>query len=158
MKKETEHIEKFFELYSSRKAKRYLANLVSPLEAALIKNRFQPFVFIFDGSPVYINAFRCKQLQKQMSESIMLFAEISDKENKSANIPFELRDTFDDPAELMELPYNTRQQLVKLEVYNMYYMQQLGRGHFVKLPGFGIESVKAIDLLFKKHQCSHLFK
>lgn len=141
----------------SKPAQALLHHLLSPIEKAAFRRGFRPFRYNLNGVKIYINRFQCRQLLFIIKDKLELVTFIVRKERDSANIPLHLREVFDDPAEILGLPAQTRNRLCAIECYTMYATMQLGRDFFKTWPGFGRKSLAALDMLFAKHDCTHLF-
>jgi len=112
----------------------------------------------FNGTEIYVSAQNSRRLLFLINYKLDLLTFLEIKEQKSGNIPLNLREVFDDPAEILSLPAQTRNRLCADQCYTMHTAMQLGRAYFVNLPGFGKRSLASLDGLFEKHNVSHLFK
>jgi hypothetical protein len=137
--------------------KRYLKHLLSPLEQAVLRHAFQPFRYKIDSVFVYISATACKKLLVGLIHRIQLMNHLVDKDKQSTGIPFNLRETFDDPAIILSLHPTLRNKLCRLECYTMFSIIKQGKQYFIE-KGFGIKAMQTIDTLFTKYNCSKLFK
>jgi len=142
----------------SKKDRQYLKYILSPLELAALRHNYKPFNYKFVGEFIYISGFACKQLLDITKTQVSFFTNRVQRENESKDIPRKLRETFEDPVEILSLPAYTRNHLCRLQCYSMFKIMILGRQYFLDRKEFGKQSMKMIDGLFEKHGCKHLFK
>jgi len=142
----------------SKKDRQYLKHILSPLELATLRHNYKPFNYKIEGVSVYISGFACRQLLQFTKTQVTFFTNRMERENKSKDIPRKLRETFEDPAEILSLPAYTRNRLCNLQCYSMFKIMILGRKYFLERKEFGKQSMKVIDGLFAKYSCDHLFK
>lgn len=142
----------------SKRDKVHLKYILSPLELAALRHNFLPFNFRFEGKFIYFSSPACKQLMDFTRSKIGFVINRIERERKSVGIPLKLRNTFEDPAEILGLPDYTRKHLCRIECYTMFGIMVLGREYFLNRKEFGKQSIKVIDDLFIKYRCGHLFK
>ncbi len=135
-----------------------LKHILSPMEKAALRRGFQPFYYNLNGIKIYVNGHSSRRLLFIVKHKVCLLTFTVEKERKSIDIPLHLREVFDDPAEILGLPAQTRNRLCAIECYSMYTVMQLGRNFFETWAGFGKRSLSALDALFAKHEVTHLFK
>lgn len=137
--------------------KRYLKHLLSPLEQAVLRHAFQPFRYKIDGVFVYISATACKKLLAGLIHRIQLMNHLVDKDKQSVHIPFNLRETFDNPTIVLSLHPILRNKLCRLECYTLFSISKCRKSFFIE-KGFSLRSIQTIEALFTKYNCSKLFK
>ena len=80
---------------SSVKAQSLLKYVLSPVETAAVQHRFQSFQFNVNGKEIYISAQNSRRLLFLIKYKLDLLTFLEIKEQKSGNIPLNLRDVFD---------------------------------------------------------------
>lgn len=142
----------------SKRDKVHLKYILSPLELSALRHNFRSFNFRFEGMFIYFSSPACKQLMDFTKAKISFFTNRLDREKKSVSIPRKLRDTFEDPAEILSLPAYVRNNLCRQECYTMFQIMILGREYFLKRKEFGKKSIQTLDNLFASRKCSHLLQ
>jgi len=143
---------------TSAKAQALLKYVLSPVEKTALRRSFRPFQFNLNGTKIYISGRSSRRPLFILKDKLDLLIFIATKERKSGDIPLYLREVFDDPAEILDLPAQTRNRLCAIECYTMYSVIQLGRSFFINWRGFGKKSLAELDALFAKHDSENLFK
>lgn len=135
-----------------------IKHCLSPLELSALRHNFQPFTYKIIGSSLYISRHTCKQLLVNVKNNLSFLTNQLQKERVCKDVPAKHREAFEDPREILSLAPYLRNRLCKLDCYSMLRIMLLGREYFVNRKEFGPKSIKLIDGLFAKYQCSHLFK
>jgi hypothetical protein len=148
---------KDFDELKTPAAKKILKHVLSPLEQAVILHNSKPFKFKFSGVFVYVSGFACKQLLLDVTQKLHLVNHLMQKDRLSPGIAFALRETLDDPAEVLSLNPRLRNRLCRIKCYTMFAIMQKGKQYFHE-QNFSDQFVRTIQALFAKHGCSNLFK
>ena len=88
---------------SSVKAQSLLKYVLSPVEEAALQCSFESFQFNLNGTEIYVSAQNSRRLLFLINYKLDLLTFLEIKEQKSGNIPLNLREVFDDPAEILSL-------------------------------------------------------
>lgn len=135
-----------------------LKHLVSPIETAAMKHHYQPFIYDLNGVKVVVPDIACKFFIQLYYEKANLLAAIISENRRKVKVPIKLRKTFDDPRVVMSFDPDLRKKVCKLECYTLFSIIEKGRDYFLNLKGFGKDSVKGLDMVFRRYNSSHLFK
>ena len=135
-----------------------LQHILSPLEQAALLHHNKPFTYIVDGASVYISGALSQHLAKLVTQKQELLTHTIHKENLSKNIPYSLRETFDDPRIILSLAPRLRNNLCRLECYTMFAIMQKGRSYFAGEQKFSPLAMQVLDALFVNYTCGELFK
>lgn len=136
----------------------FLKQILSPLQISALRHNYRPFKYKFQGHFIYISGPACKQLMEFTKEQLRFFTNQVEKDKHYRKIPRKHREVFDDPSEILSLPAYTRNHLCRLQCYSMFKIMVLGRQYFLDKKEFGKKSLQTLDMLFKKHDCGHLFE
>lgn len=135
-----------------------LQHLLSPLEQAALRHHYRPFTYYVNGAGVYISGALCQRLAKLVTQKQELLSHAIQKESLSKNIPYSLRETFDDPRIILSLAPRLRNKLCRLECYTLFAILQKGRGYFANQQQFSAGAMQVLDGLFAHYKCARLFK
>lgn len=135
-----------------------LAHLLSPLEQAAMRHKFNPFNYKLGSVRVYISASMCKQLANITMQKANMLGWGIKKDKMAKGIPFKLREVVDDPRIIMSLHPRLRNQLCRLECYTLLSIKEKGRSYFADEEKFSPRAMQTLDALFEKHNCQGLFK
>lgn len=151
-----EQIEHTKRLLKQAKTQRILKHLLSPLEQAAMRHKYQPFVYNLNGARIYISARVCRQLLHVASQRAELIHRAVVEQHAAKNVPLKLREVFDDPRIILSLHPSIRNRLCKLECYTLLTIMQRGRAYFIE-QHFGKRAMQTLDHLFEKYKCNRLF-
>lgn len=134
-----------------------MPDLLSPLEAHVIKHGAQPFTYKFKDISIYISASGCRQFIRNLNYKIQIIGRLLNEENRFGNLPKKLRNQLDDPTIITSLYPVLRNRLHSAECYTLAIIASKGRDYFVKELGLGKAAMKTLDALFIKRKAGHLF-
>src|SRR4051812_35540593 len=118
-------------LLRTKRSKQVLKHILSPLEEAAMRRNYQPFTYNLDGARAYISASMCRHLVRATTQKVELLRLAIEKDELAKNIPYKLREVFDDPRIILSLPPRLRNTLCRLECYTLFTLIQKGRSYFV---------------------------
>lgn len=135
-----------------------LQHILSPLEQAALQHRYKPFTYTINGASVYISGAQCRHLAKLVTQKQELLSFAIHNESLSKNIPYPLRETFNDPRIILALAPRLRNKLCALECYTLFTIMQKGRSYFANQQQFSAGAMQVLDGLFANYKCAGLFK
>lgn len=139
------------------KDKSMLKHVLSPIEAAVMNGKSDPFFYKLEGMEIYLSRYTSSELLKTVKRKVELVVAAHRKDQLSINIPLKLRETFDDPKIILSLHPLLRNRLCKLECYSLFSIMQKGRNYFIEEQNFSKQNMKVLDSLFSKYKCGDLF-
>jgi hypothetical protein len=142
---------------SALKKQRNLRPLLSPLEQAILYGNGNPFLYTIGGQKIYISRWLALEFMKCAQRKMQLLEAAKEKDKQAINIPFKLRETFDDPRIILSLHPTLRNRLCRLECYSLFSIMLHGRKYFEDDQKFSKAAIKAISELFENYKCGALF-
>lgn len=134
-----------------------MPDLLSPLEAQIVKHGAQPFTYKFKDISIYISASGCRQFILNLNYKIQIIGRLLDEENRFGDLPKRLRNQLDDPTIIASLYPVLRNRLHSAECYTLAIIASKGRDYFVNELGFSKSVMKTLDGLFAERKAGHLF-
>lgn len=133
-----------------------LRHILSPLEQAVLKENYKPFVYNYNGIGLYISRKAAGQLMDYARHKIEFVTTLVERERLSTGIPLKQREAFDNPRLILALPPRLRNRLIRLGCYTLFAVMQKGRGYFEE-QGFSPPVIRRLEGLFGEYGCEGLF-
>lgn len=142
---------------NTRQNRRLLNYILSPLEDAALRQPPDTFIYRINRRKIYISVRARQQIISGIVNKLSLLHYIIKDDHLKAGIPSNLREVFDDPAEILYLHYAIRNRLCRLDCFTLFSILEKGRDYFIKEQNFGKGAMKTLDVVFEKYGCGHLF-
>ena len=145
-------------IIKSSAIRKHLTHILCPLEEAVLKHHYKPFVYDYNGAPLYISRHASMQLMADITHRVTFLSVLIEREALSRQIPVKQREAFYNPGTILSLSPILRNRLCRLQCYTLFEVMKRGRAFFEEEQKFGKGAMQRLDELFANYKCAKLFK